>query len=57
MRILELCNMAFPEDISDMFSVVDERTEYGNDAESSSDVIPEEYLFDLSHSEESDIEY
>ena len=50
-------NIAFAEYISDMFFVVEERTDYENDAESSGDESPEEYLSDSSDSEESDIEY
>ena len=40
-----------------MFFVVEERTDYENDAESSGDASPEEYLSDSCDSEESDIEY
>ena len=50
-------NIAFPEDISDMFFVVDERNDYENDDESSGEESPVEYLSDSSDSEESDIEY
>ena len=50
-------NAVFPEDISDMFFILDERNDYENDDESSGDESPEEYLSDLSDSEESDIDY
>ena len=50
-------NIAFPEDISDMFFVVDERNDYENDDESSGEESPVEYLSDSSDSEENDIEY
>ena len=50
-------NIAFPEDISDMFFVVDERNDYENDDESLGNESPEVYLSDSSDSEESDIEY
>ena len=48
-------NIAFPEDVSDMFFAVDERSDYENNDESSGKESPEEYLSDLSGSEESDI--
>ena len=50
-------DIAFPEDISDMFFEVDERNDYENDDESSGDESPKEYLSDSSDSDESDIEY
>ena len=50
-------DIAFPEDISDMFFVMDERNDYENDDEISDDESPEEYLSDSSDSKESDIEY
>ena len=50
-------NIAFPEDISDMFFIVDERNDYENNNESSGNESPEEYLSDSSDSEESDIKY
>ena len=50
-------NIAFPEDISDVFFVADERNDYENNEESSGNQSPEEYLSDSSDSEESDIEY
>ena len=57
----ESCNcvecIAFPEDISDMFFVVDKRNDYENDDESSGDESPEEYLPDSSDSEESYVKY
>ena len=50
-------NAVFPEDISDMFFILDERNHYENDDESSGDESLEEYLSDLSDSEGSDMEY
>ena len=50
-------NIAFPEDVSDMFFVVDERGDYENNDKSSGKENSEEYLSDSSDSEESDIEY
>ena len=50
-------NIAFPEDISDMFFVVDGRNDYENDDESLGNESPEVCLSDSSDSEESDIEY
>ena len=47
---------AFPDDISDMFFVVNERNDCENDDESSGDESPEE-LYDSSNSEESNIKY
>lgn len=46
----------FPEDIFDMFFVVDERNDYENDDESSGDESPE-IIPDSSECEESDIKY
>ena len=48
-------NIAFPEDVSDMFFVVEESSDYENNNESSGKESSEEYLSDLSGSEESDI--
>ena len=50
-------NIAFPEDISDMFFVVGERNDYENEDESSGNESPEEHLSDSSDCEKSDIEY
>ena len=49
-------DIAFLENISDMVFVVDERSDYENDNESSDDERPEKSLSDSSASEESVIE-